>query len=318
MPEFVAAVDKQGHLYWPPDEIFALEEGAQWIVDAMNDLQELACSALKIEEGKFPASKSELDGIEAEEMFYWLHTVNERVSPRTRYGVEWDRDGRAYASRNLLRDFSWLFDRARAELRGVPTFNGECFTSTIELAHALGIYLVTAVSQDLRDARSSDDSPLWKCMSQPISEMSDLDTDDAIAYLDSNLQVVAAAILRIMPATESFECDKLRVEIRREACVAWQIYERHGPEPIRGGGLKSNPQEPSLDHAGFYSAAEIAAEFGLSQPALEARLRRFRIGNDDGWHEIADAKPREPKFRYRLGAIASLIEKLRGARISKA
>jgi hypothetical protein len=55
------------------------------------------------------------------------------------------------------------------------------------------------------------------------------------------------------------------------------------------------------------SPAAIANSFGVDLKALQKRLERFRMKNDKGWFEVADAGPRDAKYLYRVGSIRHLI-----------
>ena len=75
---------------------------------------------------------------------------------------------------------------------------------------------------------------------------------------------------------------------------------------------KPNPQ-PSYDHildSAMLSSRDLAIAFNIDivrVDALRKRLDRFRRGNDDGWTEATNRKPREPGFLYRVGNVRSLV-----------
>lgn len=71
----------------------------------------------------------------------------------------------------------------------------------------------------------------------------------------------------------------------------------------------------------FLSAAEIATRLGLSAEAASQRLRRARNENNQGtfWEEVADPKPRQAHYLYRLGAARQLfrrVKRVSGQKIS--
>jgi hypothetical protein len=47
--------------------------------------------------------------------------------------------------------------------------------------------------------------------------------------------------------------------------------------------------------------------------ALRKRLERWRHENPDHWEELADRKPRQPKYVYREAAVLSVIAELRAS-----
>lgn len=57
----------------------------------------------------------------------------------------------------------------------------------------------------------------------------------------------------------------------------------------------------------MWAPSQLAERFGLSGGALTKALQRWRGKNGDGWHEVENRKPREPKYTYRLSAVMPLI-----------
>lgn len=68
---------------------------------------------------------------------------------------------------------------------------------------------------------------------------------------------------------------------------------------------------PTLDNDAMLSPAQLAAIFHLGQDTTEKRLGRWRQRNAGSrdWIEHDGAKPREPRFFYRLGAVRTLLAK---------
>ena len=54
----------------------------------------------------------------------------------------------------------------------------------------------------------------------------------------------------------------------------------------------------------------MARLFEVPPNSLENRLKRYRRGHSDGWQEIEDAKPNEPRYLYQLSAVSPIIEDL--------
>ncbi len=56
------------------------------------------------------------------------------------------------------------------------------------------------------------------------------------------------------------------------------------------------------------SCPDIAAQCGVNEDALRRRLERWRRDHDQGWHEVQNHGPREPRYLYQVGAIADIID----------
>jgi hypothetical protein len=69
----------------------------------------------------------------------------------------------------------------------------------------------------------------------------------------------------------------------------------------RGEALEPLPDDAVMNHV------DLANKLGIDREALRKRLQRWRRDNMDGWQEIADAKAREPRYLYRVGAIRHLL-----------
>jgi hypothetical protein len=67
------------------------------------------------------------------------------------------------------------------------------------------------------------------------------------------------------------------------------------------------------------SCAELARHFGVDPETLRFRLLRWQRTSDEGWIEVANRKPREPRYRYRVSAVMPIVESLRanGERTAK-
>jgi hypothetical protein len=69
------------------------------------------------------------------------------------------------------------------------------------------------------------------------------------------------------------------------------------------------PLEDSPIHDGqlMLSCAEIARRFDVPLEVLRSRLRRWQSKNQAGWKEVANPRPREPRYLYRLSAVMPII-----------
>jgi hypothetical protein len=77
-----------------------------------------------------------------------------------------------------------------------------------------------------------------------------------------------------------------------------------GPtSPIR------QPLEDSPVHDGqlMLSCADIARRFDVPLEVLRSRLRRWQSENQADWKEVANRRPREPRYLYRLSAVMPII-----------
>ena len=80
----------------------------------------------------------------------------------------------------------------------------------------------------------------------------------------------------------------------------------------------SGPQRPETDLPessdvqpdAMLSCADLAATFRVHQERLRKRLERLRGKSDDGWREVQNRGPKDPKYLYRVGAVLSIIGEL--------
>jgi hypothetical protein len=71
-----------------------------------------------------------------------------------------------------------------------------------------------------------------------------------------------------------------------------------------------SPSPPRGDEDLYLSPAEIAKRYKLPRGALESRLKRWRMGHGDGWKQVTNPKPREPRYLYCVCAVWSVIQDL--------
>ena len=91
----------------------------------------------------------------------------------------------------------------------------------------------------------------------------------------------------------------------------------------RGGAPAAIPdprgtaaQLPLPADQAWLADTDLAGYLGVDRNALRQRLNRWRKKNDEGWREVTDRKPREPKYLYRVGAVRTLVVDLKGVRRS--
>jgi len=72
--------------------------------------------------------------------------------------------------------------------------------------------------------------------------------------------------------------------------------------------------KPGEGGPGWWAPRDVAKKYELPQNALEARLRRWRKQNGEGWMEVpnTERKPRDAQFLYRLDAIKEVVNSMRG------
>lgn len=59
--------------------------------------------------------------------------------------------------------------------------------------------------------------------------------------------------------------------------------------------------------------ADLAKRFGVPADNLRQRLKRWMKTHDDGWKEVNDRRPREPKYLYKVSAVMHIIEELQAS-----
>lgn len=73
-------------------------------------------------------------------------------------------------------------------------------------------------------------------------------------------------------------------------------------------------QSVNLAEQGIWQTyVDIAENYGVSQDALRKRLSIWRESNLEGWQEVSDAKPREPKHLYLLSAILPIVNDMKSS-----
>jgi len=90
------------------------------------------------------------------------------------------------------------------------------------------------------------------------------------------------------------------------------------PPPAAGIEQEKAALASAAEAHGDWSATwlhhgEISRRFAVDAGALRKRLDRWRVGHDDDWREVPDRRPREPKYLYRLAAVAPLVDELRAS-----
>ena len=71
-----------------------------------------------------------------------------------------------------------------------------------------------------------------------------------------------------------------------------------------------SPSPPRGDENLYLSPADMANRYKVPRGALESRLKRWRKGHGDGWKQVTDPKPREPRYLYHVCAVWSVIQGL--------
>jgi hypothetical protein len=66
-----------------------------------------------------------------------------------------------------------------------------------------------------------------------------------------------------------------------------------------------------VDDEAPLSPAKLAEVFGVPPEALRKRLERFRHGHHDGFVEVADRKPHEPQFLYRVKDVRPIMDDMK-------
>jgi hypothetical protein len=147
----------------------------------------------------------------------------------------------------------------------------------------------------------------------------------------ANAETIQAGVGALLPKLEAVRAahDLLLDEYRRrsdgEPPADWQAKAGHavaldrlieivnalpaGPQPDEG--LPDEPVSPSklADRLGIPPSDKNARR------ALSKRLERWRTANrSGGWIEVADPKPREPRYLYPLRTVWPIVEDLRVSR----
>jgi hypothetical protein len=77
------------------------------------------------------------------------------------------------------------------------------------------------------------------------------------------------------------------------------------------GGSPSAPRS-GLSPDVFMSELEIAREAGVNQDTLRKRLPKWRQShNNNDWTQVANPRPRDPRYLYRWGSLQPLLDDLR-------
>ncbi len=71
-----------------------------------------------------------------------------------------------------------------------------------------------------------------------------------------------------------------------------------------------SPSPPRGDENLCLSPADLANRYKVPRGALESRLKRWRKCHGDGWKQVTDPKPREPRYLYCVSAVWSVIQNL--------
>jgi hypothetical protein len=59
------------------------------------------------------------------------------------------------------------------------------------------------------------------------------------------------------------------------------------------------------------SVNELAKRHQVPQEKLRKRLGRWREDAVDGWYEVADRRPRDPKYLYQEAAVLPIIQQFK-------
>jgi len=84
-------------------------------------------------------------------------------------------------------------------------------------------------------------------------------------------------------------------------------------QPVEAAGSAEGAAEADTT---WFSCSGLAQLSGLSvrqTEALRKRLERYRRTHDEGYVEVANRKPRQPQFLYRLGDIRDIIEDMKAS-----
>jgi hypothetical protein len=82
-----------------------------------------------------------------------------------------------------------------------------------------------------------------------------------------------------------------------------------GSEKAFSVNQKDNLQT-DVDQNAMLSAGDLASRFGVDPEAVRKRLDRWRKGTHDGWSEVTDRKPREPKYLFRFSAVSAILKEM--------
>jgi hypothetical protein len=107
--------------------------------------------------------------------------------------------------------------------------------------------------------------------------------------------------------TKRIDTRRLGVAINQSVMGRGQII------PVSGPRLSTTPSpnvSEDTEPDPMLSAADLANHYHLAPEPLRKTLDRWRAKNADGWSEVTDRKPREPRYLYRVSAVRSVIEKL--------
>jgi hypothetical protein len=81
------------------------------------------------------------------------------------------------------------------------------------------------------------------------------------------------------------------------------------PAELRKSELAGDPLA-MLDDEREMAPTEIAVALSLESEALRKRLERWRGGAADGFTEVANPKPRQPRFKYRISAVRHILAEM--------
>lgn len=102
-----------------------------------------------------------------------------------------------------------------------------------------------------------------------------------------------------------------RVELEKEcahAILALNVSDR--PDYLSKGLATGGVPASSLNPSSYLSATDLARHYGLPQDVVRKRLDRWRARHFDGWQEVTERKPREPKHRYQVAAVEGIITEM--------
>ena len=76
--------------------------------------------------------------------------------------------------------------------------------------------------------------------------------------------------------------------------------------------LASTPKSPvsaleALPDDAMMTHVELATALDLRPEPLRSRLRRWMKSNNDGWQEISEPRPRQPRYLYRVGSVRHIL-----------
>jgi hypothetical protein len=112
----------------------------------------------------------------------------------------------------------------------------------------------------------------------------------------------------IMPSSHDWYRCELQQNVFRASVTAIDLLLRL-TELHDDKGEQGEQADPlgKLDLDAMLTHVEIAERIGVPAEPLRKKLDRWRKRNNDGWKEVEDRRPREPRYIYKVGAILPIL-----------